>query len=49
LVAEEVRNLAAKSQKSAGETAALIEDTINRVNEGSEIASSSASSLAMPR
>ncbi len=45
VVAEEVRNLAERSQSAAKETAAMIEESIVRVNEGSRIASSTAVSL----
>lgn len=45
VVAEEVRSLAAKSQESARETAALIEEAINRVNEGTRIANQTANAL----
>jgi methyl-accepting chemotaxis protein len=38
VVAGEVRNLAAKSMQAAQETTALIEDTVNRVNQGMSIA-----------
>lgn len=45
VVAEEVRNLASRSQHAAKETSALIEESINRVNEGTQIASATASAL----
>ena len=45
VVAEEVRNLAGKTSVSAKETAALIEDDINRVNDGTEIANKTAEML----
>ncbi|MCL2663997.1 MAG: methyl-accepting chemotaxis protein [Defluviitaleaceae bacterium] len=38
VVAEEVRNLALKTATSAKETASLIDEAINRVNEGTDIA-----------
>ncbi len=47
VVAEEVRNLAAKSATAASETAQLIEDSITKITKGSEIASSTAESLAI--
>lgn len=42
VVAEEVRNLAAKSSKAAAETSELIEESINRVKNGSIIADDTA-------
>lgn len=45
VVAEEVRNLAARSAAAAKETTAMIEDTIQKVNEGTQIATETASAL----
>jgi len=45
VVAEEVRNLASKSQASAKDTAELIEESIGRVNDGAKIANDTASAL----
>jgi len=46
VVAEEVRNLAAKSSQAAAETAELIEDSIKKIESGSEIAGETAKALA---
>ncbi len=45
VVAEEVRNLAARSAKAANETSGLIEESIQRVQNGNEIANRTASAL----
>ncbi|MBO5372595.1 MAG: methyl-accepting chemotaxis protein [Lachnospiraceae bacterium] len=45
VVAEEVRNLAAKSASAAAETAELIEDSIQKVEAGSQIANDTAAAL----
>ena len=45
VVAEEVRNLAAKSAQAAAETAELIEDSIQKVGAGSQIADETAKAL----
>lgn len=45
VVAEEVRNLAAKSSQAAAETAELIEDSIKKVQSGSQIADETAKEM----
>jgi len=45
VVAEEVRNLAAKSMDAARQTSQLLEDTVNRVNQGMSIAGRTSESL----
>lgn len=45
VVAEEVRNLAAKSAAAASETAEMIEDSIGKVHNGSQLAQSTAEEL----
>lgn len=47
VVAEEVRNLAAKSLSAAAETAEMIEDSIQKVSIGSDIAKKTAQALEM--
>lgn len=47
VVAEEVRGLAAKSAAAASETAELIEDSINKVSQGSKIADETAKALSV--
>ena len=47
VVAEEVRSLAAKSAAAASETAELIEDSINKVSQGSKIADETAKALGV--
>lgn len=45
VVAEEVRNLAAKSASAASETAEMIEDSIRKVGNGTQLAETTAKSL----
>jgi methyl-accepting chemotaxis protein len=45
VVAEEVRNLAARSAKAARETALLIEGTVSKTNNGTQIANDTAKAL----
>ncbi|MDE5952208.1 MAG: HAMP domain-containing protein, partial [Acetatifactor sp.] len=47
VVAEEVRSLAAKSQLAASETAGLIEDSIHKVGQGSQMADETAKALEL--
>ncbi len=45
VVAEEVGNLAGRSQNAAKETQMLIDDTINKINDGTKIAESTSNAL----
>lgn len=45
VVAEEVGNLAGRSQNAAKETQILIDDTINKINDGTKIAESTSNAL----
>ncbi len=47
VVAEEVRSLAAKSAAAASETAGLIEDSISKVSQGSQMADETAKALEL--
>lgn len=47
VVAEEVRNLAGKSAQAASETAEMIEDSIRKVEMGSQLAAETASALGV--
>ncbi len=47
VVAEEVRNLAGRSAQASSQTAGMIEDSIEKVKRGSELAQKTAKSLAL--
>ncbi len=46
VVAEEVRNLSVRSQEAVGETAALIDESIKKVDDGAKLANITASALS---
>ena len=46
VVADEVRNLAQRAAKAAGETTGLIENSVNKAKEGTEVASGVGTALA---